>query len=236
MEIRPTSRAEAIALFRSEVIGSLTRRELSRGGLAAALEEISKQRFRPRRRRGPAPSPCRRSSAGTTPTSAKASMAFDRSAGATAVARSSCVVTVAWCILDDHPVDPKENARSPRPPRRPVEPVEPTGVRFQRSRPCSTRPAAGHELPVYGPGGTLAGSGGSGGEGGHGASGGGDAGGANGATGGAAGTPSGADASADGCGCRVAARGRANGWLLVLAAAALGSRRARRRFGLADRA
>ena len=39
--------AEAIALFRSEIVGALTRRELDRGDLAHALSELSQQRFRP---------------------------------------------------------------------------------------------------------------------------------------------------------------------------------------------
>ena len=43
----PHDHAEAIALFRSEIIGALTRRELDRGELAEALAELSQQRFRP---------------------------------------------------------------------------------------------------------------------------------------------------------------------------------------------
>jgi putative transposase len=43
----PKDHAEAVALFRSEVIGSLARRELSHGELRAALVELSRQRFRP---------------------------------------------------------------------------------------------------------------------------------------------------------------------------------------------
>jgi putative transposase len=45
----PHDHAEAIALFRSEIIGALTRRELDRGELAQALGELSQQRFRPPR-------------------------------------------------------------------------------------------------------------------------------------------------------------------------------------------
>jgi putative transposase len=41
--------AEAIALFRSEIVGALTRRELDRGELALVLTELSQQRFRPPR-------------------------------------------------------------------------------------------------------------------------------------------------------------------------------------------
>jgi transposase InsO family protein len=45
--LAPQDHAEAIALFRSEIIGALTRRELDRGELAQALSELSQQRFRP---------------------------------------------------------------------------------------------------------------------------------------------------------------------------------------------
>jgi len=48
--LKPRDRAEEIALFRSEVIGALTRRELSRGELRAELRALSRQRFRPPRR------------------------------------------------------------------------------------------------------------------------------------------------------------------------------------------
>src|SRR5450432_2426954 len=43
----PKDHAEAIALFRSEIVGALTRRELDRGDLAQTLTELSQQRFRP---------------------------------------------------------------------------------------------------------------------------------------------------------------------------------------------
>lgn len=43
----PQDHAEAIALFRSEIVGALTRRELDRGELAQALAELSEKRFRP---------------------------------------------------------------------------------------------------------------------------------------------------------------------------------------------
>jgi len=43
----PKDHAEAVALFRSEVIGALSRRELDHGELHAALVGLSKQRFRP---------------------------------------------------------------------------------------------------------------------------------------------------------------------------------------------
>jgi hypothetical protein len=45
--LTPKDRGEEVALFRAEVIGSLARREMSRGELAAALREIAAQRFRP---------------------------------------------------------------------------------------------------------------------------------------------------------------------------------------------
>jgi transposase InsO family protein len=43
----PKDHGEAVALFRSEVVGVLTRLDLPRGELAARLEMISQQRFRP---------------------------------------------------------------------------------------------------------------------------------------------------------------------------------------------
>jgi putative transposase len=48
-DLAPKDHAESIALFRSEIIGSLTRRELDRGELSQALAELSEQRFRPPR-------------------------------------------------------------------------------------------------------------------------------------------------------------------------------------------
>jgi putative transposase len=45
--LAPKDHAEAVALFRSEIVGALTRRELDRGELAHALAELSQQRFRP---------------------------------------------------------------------------------------------------------------------------------------------------------------------------------------------
>ncbi|WP_394824417.1 helix-turn-helix domain-containing protein [Pendulispora albinea] len=47
--LTPKDHAEAVALYRSEIVGSLTRRELDRGQLAEALTELSQQRFRPPR-------------------------------------------------------------------------------------------------------------------------------------------------------------------------------------------
>ena len=45
----PQDHAEAIAPFRSEIVGALPRRELDRGDLSQALAELSQQRFRPPR-------------------------------------------------------------------------------------------------------------------------------------------------------------------------------------------
>ena len=45
--LNPKDHGEAVALFRSEVVGVLTRLDLPRGELAARLEMISQQRFRP---------------------------------------------------------------------------------------------------------------------------------------------------------------------------------------------
>lgn len=44
--LRPRDHAEAIALFRAEVIGALAHREFSRGERAKALRELAKMRFR----------------------------------------------------------------------------------------------------------------------------------------------------------------------------------------------
>jgi transposase InsO family protein len=43
----PKSHAEEVALFRSEVVGALTRQQLSHGGLKAELRALSRVRFRP---------------------------------------------------------------------------------------------------------------------------------------------------------------------------------------------
>jgi transposase InsO family protein len=45
--LSPKDHAEAVALFRSEIVGALTRRELDRGELSLALTQLSQQRFRP---------------------------------------------------------------------------------------------------------------------------------------------------------------------------------------------
>lgn len=49
----PKDHAEAIALFRAEIVGSLVRRELEHGDLRRAFVEVSQQRFRPPRSHGP---------------------------------------------------------------------------------------------------------------------------------------------------------------------------------------
>jgi len=50
--LKPQDQAEALALFRSEIVGALVRRELEHGDLKAAFLELSRQRFRPPRARG----------------------------------------------------------------------------------------------------------------------------------------------------------------------------------------
>jgi putative transposase len=46
-ELAPRDHAEAIARFRCEIIGALTRKDLDRGELRAALSTLSRERFRP---------------------------------------------------------------------------------------------------------------------------------------------------------------------------------------------
>ena len=45
--LEPKDHGEAVALFRSEIVGVLTRLDLPRGELAARLQLLSQQRFRP---------------------------------------------------------------------------------------------------------------------------------------------------------------------------------------------
>lgn len=45
-DIKPKDHAETVALFRSEIIGALCRRDLDRGELSAELRKLSKQRLR----------------------------------------------------------------------------------------------------------------------------------------------------------------------------------------------
>jgi putative transposase len=45
--LTPKDHAEAVALFRSEIVGALVRRELDRGELRALLHALSQERFRP---------------------------------------------------------------------------------------------------------------------------------------------------------------------------------------------
>ena len=45
--LTPKDHAEAVALFRSEIVGALVRRELDRGELRALLRELAQERFRP---------------------------------------------------------------------------------------------------------------------------------------------------------------------------------------------
>jgi putative transposase len=53
--ISPRDHAEAVALFRAEIVGSLVRRELDRGDLAAELAQLSQRSFRPPRAHGHGP-------------------------------------------------------------------------------------------------------------------------------------------------------------------------------------
>jgi hypothetical protein len=46
-ELTPRDHAEAVAMFRAQVIGDLAARQLDHGDLAAELRERSQQRFRP---------------------------------------------------------------------------------------------------------------------------------------------------------------------------------------------
>ncbi len=52
-ELTPKDPAEAIALYRAQIVGPLVRRELERGDLRAALLELTTQRFRPPRAHSP---------------------------------------------------------------------------------------------------------------------------------------------------------------------------------------
>lgn len=45
--LRPRDHAEAIALFRAEIIGALARREFDHGDLAAAMRALAAERYRP---------------------------------------------------------------------------------------------------------------------------------------------------------------------------------------------
>ena len=53
--LTPKDHAEAVALFRSEVVGALTRRDLDRGELRAELRRARRARLPPARRRAHAP-------------------------------------------------------------------------------------------------------------------------------------------------------------------------------------
>ena len=46
-KFKPKDHREAIAIFRSEIVGALVRRQLDHGELAAEMKRLSKQRFRP---------------------------------------------------------------------------------------------------------------------------------------------------------------------------------------------
>ncbi|HTP29258.1 MAG TPA: DDE-type integrase/transposase/recombinase [Anaeromyxobacteraceae bacterium] len=46
-KLAPKDHAEAVARFRSEIVGALTRKDLGRGELRAALQQLAQERFRP---------------------------------------------------------------------------------------------------------------------------------------------------------------------------------------------
>jgi len=46
-KLAPKDHAEAVARFRSEIVGALTRKELQRGELRTALRALTEERFRP---------------------------------------------------------------------------------------------------------------------------------------------------------------------------------------------
>ena len=50
--LKPKDHAEELAIFRSEIIGALTRRELDHGALRALLVELAAARYRPPRAHG----------------------------------------------------------------------------------------------------------------------------------------------------------------------------------------
>ena len=52
-ELVPKDHGEAVAQYRSEIVGALTKRELDHGELGRELEELSKKRFRAPRSHGP---------------------------------------------------------------------------------------------------------------------------------------------------------------------------------------
>ena len=45
--LTPKDHAEAVARFRCEIIGALTRKDLSHGELCAILRALARERFRP---------------------------------------------------------------------------------------------------------------------------------------------------------------------------------------------
>src|SRR5690349_15592916 len=47
LPLAPKDHAEAVAIFRSEIVGALTRKELDHGELRAAFRVLSQERFRP---------------------------------------------------------------------------------------------------------------------------------------------------------------------------------------------
>lgn len=90
MSLEPEDHGEAIAIFRAEVIGALTKTELSRGDLKAELRRLSQQRLKPPGQDRPRRSRSRRWSAGTTATSAAASRRSSRRRGRIEGERGTC--------------------------------------------------------------------------------------------------------------------------------------------------
>ena len=45
--LKPKDHAEEVAIFRSEIVGALTRRDLDHGELAATLKDLAARRYRP---------------------------------------------------------------------------------------------------------------------------------------------------------------------------------------------
>ncbi len=86
--LKPKDHAEELAIFRSEIIGALTRRELDHGELRALLVEVASARYRPPRT-ARASTRCRRWSGGTTRTAQAGSTRFGPNRAATLVARAS---------------------------------------------------------------------------------------------------------------------------------------------------
>jgi hypothetical protein len=102
--LEPKDQAEALALFRSEIVGALVRRELDHGDLKAAFQELSRQRFRPPRSRARVALRSTRWRALSTPSGSGAAHRRDRAPAANfPIPAASCrfaSATTAACILN----------------------------------------------------------------------------------------------------------------------------------------